>query len=75
MMQELGLAASATAVADYYGDLLDGFVYDLQDADGADKPSGLTACVDTMMYSDADRRRLALDVLALAQRIIEATAV
>ncbi|MBK7916241.1 MAG: 2-phospho-L-lactate transferase [Chloroflexi bacterium] len=75
MMQELGLAVSATAVADYYGDLLDGFVYDLQDADAADKPSGLTACVDTMMYSDADRRRLALDVLALAQRIVEATAV
>jgi len=73
MMQERGLAVSATAVRDYYGDLLDGFVYDVQDAD-AEPPAGMTLCVDTMMHDDADRRRLAQDVLALAQRIIVATA-
>ncbi|MCB8987356.1 MAG: 2-phospho-L-lactate transferase [Ardenticatenaceae bacterium] len=75
MMQERGLPVSATAVRDYFGDLLDGFVYDVQDAGAENPPAGLTLCVDTMMHNDADRRRLAQDVLSLAQRIITATAV
>ncbi|MBK8987294.1 MAG: 2-phospho-L-lactate transferase [Chloroflexi bacterium] len=73
MMQEMGMAVSAAAVRAYYGDLLDGFVYDVQDA-AAERPSGTTLCVDTMMTNEADRRRLAQDVLMFAQRIIAATA-
>ncbi len=72
MMGEMGLAASATAVREYFGDLIDGFVYDTQDAGAAEQMAGPTLCVDTMMHNDADRRRLAQDVLALAQRIIAA---
>jgi LPPG:FO 2-phospho-L-lactate transferase len=74
MMQEMGMPVSVTAVRAYYGDLLDGFVYDVQDADDAARPTGPTLCVDTMMHTAADRRRLAQDVLAFAQRIIAATA-
>lgn len=69
MMAEMGLDASATAVAGYYGDLLDGFIYDNQDAgkvDGLDLP---TLCLDTMMKTAADRQRVAGDVLAFARRL------
>lgn len=69
MMAELGLDGSATAVAGYYGNLLDGFIYDSQDAgkvDGLDLP---TLCLDTMMKTAADRQRVAGDVLAFARRL------
>ncbi len=69
MMQEMGLAVTATAVAQYYGDLLDGFVYDQQDAGAladADVPS---LCTDTMMKTPADRRRVAGEVLAFVRQI------
>lgn len=69
MMGEMGLAVSATAVAQHYGKLLDGFVYDAQDAgelDGADLP---TLSIDTLMKTPVDRQRVAGDVLAFAQRL------
>jgi LPPG:FO 2-phospho-L-lactate transferase len=71
MMAELGVPRSAGAVAAHYGDLLDGFVLDSADADEAapiDLPSLATRI---LMTSEADKRRLASDVLAFARRIDE----
>ncbi len=69
MMREMGLAVSPTAVAQHYGDLLDGFIYDQQDKgqmDGADIP---TLCTNTMMYNQADCRQLANNVLDFARQL------
>ena len=33
MMAEMDMPVSATAVAGYYGDLIDGFIFDLEDKD------------------------------------------
>ncbi|MCB8967388.1 MAG: 2-phospho-L-lactate transferase [Ardenticatenaceae bacterium] len=66
MMEEMGMAVSATAVADYYGDLIDGFVYDAQDAGLLEGSDLASLCVDTIMRTPADRARLAQDVLDFA---------
>lgn len=67
MMPELGLEVSATAVAHYYGDLLDGFVYDTQDADTIEPTDALaTLCTATFMRTPADRRRFADEMLNFA---------
>jgi LPPG:FO 2-phospho-L-lactate transferase len=53
-------------VARYYRDWVDGFVLDVQDAALADDIAalGLRARLsDTMMRNDADKRRLAAEVL------------
>jgi LPPG:FO 2-phospho-L-lactate transferase len=71
MMAEMGLPVTAVAVADYYGDLIDGFVYDVQDAGLFDEAGIATHCVDTIMNDKADRLRLANDVLAFAVDLIE----
>ena len=71
MMREMGLDVSATAVADYYGELIDGFVYDIQDKGSMDKAEIETLCVDTMMHNAEDRQRLAKDVLTFAYNLIE----
>ncbi|MGH6901805.1 MAG: 2-phospho-L-lactate transferase CofD family protein, partial [Geminicoccaceae bacterium] len=71
MMAELGVPRSAGAVAEHYGGLLDGFVLDAADADEAaaiDLPSLPTRI---LMTSEADKRRLASEVLAFARRIDE----
>lgn len=66
MMAEMGLTASAAAVATYYGHLIDGFVYDAQDA-GMTAEDGLALlCTNTLMPAPADRERLAREVLAFA---------
>lgn len=70
MMAEMGLPASAAAVASYYGDLLDGFVYDAQDAGSVHLPDLETLCVDTIMTDENGRRRLAADVLQFAARLL-----
>jgi LPPG:FO 2-phospho-L-lactate transferase len=70
MMAEMGLPASALAVANYYGDLLDGFVYDVQDAGSVTLPDLETLCVDTIMTDENGRRRLAGDVLQFAARLL-----
>ena len=65
LLREKGLEVSGTAVANYYGDLLDGFVYDQQDANTVhlDIP---TRCLDTMMYTPDDRIRLARQMVEFA---------
>lgn len=66
MMREKGMAVSATAVSEYYGDLLDGFVYDVQDEGQMDGIDLATLCTNTMMFTAQDRQRLAQEVLTFA---------
>jgi LPPG:FO 2-phospho-L-lactate transferase len=65
MLSELGLAASATSIAQHYLErgLLDGFVFDRSDA-GLEKELGVPAlATQTIMSNLADRVRLAEEVL------------
>jgi len=69
IMSELGLAANTQAIADHYAGLLDGLVVDETDrAESASLalPVRVTA---TLMTSDADRERLARDVLDFASQL------
>ncbi len=69
MMTELGMTPSAAAVARRYGDLLDGYIIDTEDAaeaTGLDLPVTLAA---TLMTSLADRDALARVALAAADAI------
>jgi LPPG:FO 2-phospho-L-lactate transferase len=71
MMAEMGMAVTAEAVASYYGDLLDGFVYDRQDADQTQPLDNLAYMhVDTIMNTAADRQRLAQDVMSFVAELI-----
>ena len=69
MIAELGLPASARAVAEHYDELLDGFVLDT--ADGSEAESIEVPCLATrtLMASEDDRRALAAEVLAFARRL------
>jgi LPPG:FO 2-phospho-L-lactate transferase len=66
MMQELGLAVSSAAVAERYGDLLDGYV-----VDAADGPGGRARLrvAPTLMVTLDDRERLARLVLDFADSL------
>ena len=70
MLDELGLEVSAVAVAGYYAGLLQYFVLDALDESlvGELRGQGLRVLVtDTIMRSDADRARLARQVLDFAR--------
>jgi LPPG:FO 2-phospho-L-lactate transferase len=66
MMGEMGLAVSVTAVAGYYGELIDGLVIDQQDQDQRDELPGNYLVTSTVMHDDADRRKLARETLEFA---------
>lgn len=66
MMAELDMPMSAAAIADHYGDLLDGFVLDEADHDLADAIDLPTLVTPTLMKTEEDKRRLAAEVLAFA---------
>lgn len=70
MMQEMGLPATAAAVANYYGDLIDAFVYDEQDAGTLEDIDLALLCVDTVMSTEADRVRLAREVISFASDLL-----
>ena len=70
MMQEMGLAVSSTAVAQEYGELIDGFVYDEEDRDTFPGMDLATLCVNTFMKNNDDRVRLAQDVITFALELI-----
>ena len=70
MMQEMGLPLASQTVATYYGDLIDGFVYDTQDAGSCDDLPLATCCLDTMMHNQADRLRLAQEILQFANKLL-----
>jgi LPPG:FO 2-phospho-L-lactate transferase len=69
MMAERGMQTSARAVAEHYGDLLDGFV--LEEADAAEAEAIDRPCIATrtLMTSEDDKRALAAAVLAFARRL------
>jgi LPPG:FO 2-phospho-L-lactate transferase len=69
MMAELGLPASAKAVAEHYDGLLDGFVLD--ETDGAETEAIDVPCLATrtLMTSEDDKRALASEVLSFARRL------
>jgi LPPG:FO 2-phospho-L-lactate transferase len=64
MMAELQLPSSAAAVAEHYGDLIDGFVLDQQDADLHGRLDVPTVVTETVMVTLADRIALARSTLA-----------
>ena len=69
IMAELGLEASAAAVAHYYRDLLDGFILDAADGSlaGELQAGGLPIrVVNTIMNTLDDKRRLAAECLTFA---------
>jgi LPPG:FO 2-phospho-L-lactate transferase len=72
MMSELGLPATAAAVAHRYGDLIDGYVLDHADAACAAELGISATIAHTLMLTLKDRDRLAREVLATADRLSEA---
>ncbi|MDP6350794.1 MAG: 2-phospho-L-lactate transferase [Alphaproteobacteria bacterium] len=72
IMAELGLDASATGIAHFYGDLLDGLVVDRADTGAATAIEALGPRVlvtDTVMTSPDDRVRLARESVAFARSL------
>jgi LPPG:FO 2-phospho-L-lactate transferase len=66
LMGELGLEVSSRAVAGYYAGLMNGFIYD--ETDGITEVEGLrVTAMQTWMETDADKKRLALQVLHWAE--------
>jgi LPPG:FO 2-phospho-L-lactate transferase len=68
MMAEMNIPATAASVAGYYGDLIDGFVLDEQDAGQDQHLQCASLTCDTIMRDSQDRARLAVDVLSFAVR-------
>lgn len=62
IMRELGLEVSVRTVVEYYGDLINGFVYDIRDADFTAPELKLTA-LDTLMDTEDKRCALAEQIL------------
>jgi LPPG:FO 2-phospho-L-lactate transferase len=70
MMQEMGLEVSPAAIAHYYHDLIDLFVYDQQDAPPAVGEMRLLR-VDSVMHDRAGRARLARQILKYVMELVE----
>jgi LPPG:FO 2-phospho-L-lactate transferase len=66
MMTELGMIPSAASVAQRYGDLLDGYVMDVEDAEEATRVTAKVTLARTLMTSLAEREELARIVLEAA---------
>lgn len=71
MMGELGMEASAAVVADYYGDLLDVFVYDSQDPGPLNRSHLKEYQTDTLMRDKNDRGRLAREILDYSLELLK----
>lgn len=69
IMRELRLPPSAITVAEYYGDLIDGFVVDSRDEQLAKAMPVPSLAIDTLMVSVKDRERVARSVLTFAQEL------
>jgi LPPG:FO 2-phospho-L-lactate transferase len=69
MMQELGVAATASSIGGHYGDLLDGYVVDHADAGSVACPGVEIMGAATMMATLTDRESLAREVLRFADRL------
>jgi LPPG:FO 2-phospho-L-lactate transferase len=73
MYTELGVQPSALAVARHYGKILSGFVLDRVDANLTKNIPIPTWVTNILMKDQADRRRLAQDVLNLIQTLRSTT--
>jgi len=71
MMQEMGLPVTAVAVADYYRDLIDAFVYDVQDDTAWPDPIFPYRRLNTMMYTPTDRIHFAGELLQFALELLD----
>jgi LPPG:FO 2-phospho-L-lactate transferase len=71
LMAELGLPATAAAVARRYGALIDGYVLDHADASCSAELGIYATIAHTLMLTFEDRDMLARDVLATADRLSE----
>jgi LPPG:FO 2-phospho-L-lactate transferase len=69
MMAELGMKPSAAAVAEGYGDLLDGYVMDIGDAEEAALVAPRVTLAPTLMTNLAEREELACVVLKAADAL------
>jgi LPPG:FO 2-phospho-L-lactate transferase len=69
MMAELGMIPSAAAVAERYGDLLDGYVMDTADAEEAARVAPNVTLAATLMTNLAEREQLARVVLEAADAL------
>jgi LPPG:FO 2-phospho-L-lactate transferase len=69
MMTELGMIPSAAAVAQRYGDLLDGYVMDVGDADEAAQITPKVTLAPTLMTTLAEKEQLARIVLEAADAL------
>ncbi len=70
MMGEMGMAVSAAAVAAYYGDLVDLFVYDQVDAGSALPDNQHQLAAQTWMKDDHDRVHLAQTILNKVETLL-----
>ena len=66
IMDEISMPPTARAVSDYYGELLDGFVFDNADKAEASRASLPSLVTQTLMETLEDRINLARDVLEFA---------
>mgnify|MGYP001118838853 CR=1 FL=1 len=77
MYREMGVQPSAGVVAAHYGDLLDGFVIDIQDQDlqqeiRAEWDGALNLfCANTWMKTRADRITVAQEVMAIGGSLVK----
>lgn len=73
IMRELQLTPSALTVAEFYAqeghNLIDGYVFDQQDAALAAQIPVAGLCTQTLMVSVADRERLAAELLVFAHQL------
>jgi len=70
MMTELGMTPSAAAVAKRYGDLIDGYVMDMGDADEAKHVAPRVTLAPTLMTNLAEKEELARVVLGAADALV-----
>jgi len=70
MMRELDLPVSSEAVAEYYGDLADIFVYDQVDRNRVNGDRHEILATDTLMRDRADRYRLAREIVDYTRELI-----
>jgi LPPG:FO 2-phospho-L-lactate transferase len=69
MMTELGMIPSAASVAQRYGDLLDGYVMDVEDAEEAARVTPKVTLAPTLMTTLAEKEQLARVVLDAADAL------
>lgn len=69
IMGELGMPSTSQAIAQYYGDLIQGLVIDKADAHEKEAIAQAVHVTDTLMTSSEDCERLAREVLEFANRL------